>query len=498
MEKEKSNFQVCHQRKDRVRQMLRKGIYDDVSLAGWGHLDEFMAMALGLGIHKILGKIKTEIKGACYIPRWVICNVLFFKMLLGKDSYLDLQEGLFKDPGVLQLMGCTARVIREGFDPSRNKGENKPFHIDTIRHLQENLIEEELAKAWPQTVQAIVAGLKGNKGVFILDATKQLVYGDYEGVAEQTIVEEKVRKDGKVVQTRKHEKGFKIVTLCLWRKGELIVLAYTKLPIRQHEVTVAADLVAQGRQILGDNAPGVILMDRGFISGLLCARWKKDGLDVVVPLRRNMNLFEDMQGLARLDKGLEVRLEEKGRPTVIRAFSELTSLESYPGTLSGLLVTQYRGQSQASTEQWGFLTTLEIRTRKQALTIYRDYDQRSLIENKGYRELKQGFKVNHYPGLSSKAQSLHLFFMLLTFNLVALWRSGKGERYVGIGIRRLRRQVMSRPDQVIVYVGRSYDVMSLAEFLTHLGCPPSGKLDDVVKILSPSRRYTFSLNGDLE
>lgn len=211
-----------------------------------------------------------------------------------------------------------------------------------------------------------------------------------------------------------------------------------------------------------------------------------------------MNLFEDMQGLARLDKGLEVRLEEKGRPTVIRAFSELTSLESYPGTLSGLLVTQYRGQSQASTEQWGFLTTLEIRTRKQALTIYRDYDQRSLIENKGYRELKQGFKVNHYPGLSSKAQSLHLFFMLLTFNLVALWRSGKGERYVGIGIRRLRRQVMSRPDQVIVYVGRSYDVMSLAEFLTHLGCPPSGKLDDVVKILSPSRRYTFSLNGDLE
>ncbi len=86
--------------------------------------------------------------------------------------------------------------------------------------------------------------------------------------------------------------------------------------------------------------------------------------------------------------------------------------------------------------------------------------------------------------------------MLLTFNLVALWRSGGGKRYAGIGIRRLRRQVLTTPDQVIVYVGRSYAVMPLAEFLTDLGRPPSGKHDDVVKILSPSRRYAFSLDRD--
>lgn len=477
--------------------MLRQGKYDDVSLAGWGHLDDLLAMVMGLGIYNILEKIKAEIKGACYIPRWVIHNALFFKQLLGEDSYLSLQEGLFKDPGMLQLMGCTARVMRVGFDSSRNKGANKPFHIDSIRHWQEDILEEELARAWPRTVSPIVRALKGKKGVFILDATKQLLYGDYEGIAEQTVVKEVVRKDGKVVQNRVHEKGFKIVTLCLLRKGELIVVAYTKIPIRQHEVKVAAKLVAEGLRLLGEDAPDVILVDRGFILGPLFASWKKKGLDVVVPLRRNMNLFEDMQGLASLGKGMEVTLkDEKGRPTVIKAFSDLTSLDSYPGSLSGLLVTQYRGQSQDPASQWGFLTTLEIRTAKQALTIYRNYDQRSLIENKVYRELKQGFKLTRYPGLSSRAQSMHLFFMLLTFNLVALWRSGGGERYVGIGIRRLRRQVLSKPDQVIVYVGRSYDIMSLGEFVGFLGRPPSGKLDDTVKILSPSRRYAFTLDRD--
>lgn len=483
--------------------MLRQGKYDDVSLAGWGHLDDLMAMVMGLGIYKVLEKIKTGIKGACYIPRWVIYNALFLKVLLGEDSYLSIQEGLFKDPGVLQLMGCTARVMREGFDRSRNKGEHKPFHVDSIRYFQEDILGGELQTAWSQTVGPIVRALKGKKGVFILDATKQLLYGDYEGVAEQTVVAEVIRKDGKVVQTRVHEKGFKVVTLCLLRKGELIVVAYTKIPIRQHEVTVAAELVAEAQHLLGEDAPDVILVDRGFISGPLFADWKRQGLDVVVPLRRNMNLFEDMQGLAKLEKGLEIKLvedsrngEKKGKPTVIKAFSDLTSLDSYPGPLSGLLVTQYRGRSQDPSHQWGCLTTLEVRTPKQALTIYRNYDERSLIENKGYRELKQGFKLTRYPGLSAQAQSFHLFFMLLTFNLVALWRSGRGAQYVGIGIRRLRRQVLTSPDQVIVYVGRSYDVMSLVEFVTYLGRPPSGKLDDVVKILSPSRRYTFSLDRD--
>ena len=480
--------------------MLRKGSYDDVSLAGWGHLDELLAMAMGLGIYRILGQIKSEIEGECPIPRLVIYNALFFKMLLGEPSYLSLQEGLFKDPGLLQLMGCTARVIRCGFDSARNKGANKPFHVDSIRHFQKNVPEEELHKAWSQTVSPIALALKGpkgKKGVFIMDATKQLVYGDYAGVGEQTYFEEVRRRDGTIVQTPVHEKGFKDVTLCLFRRGQLIVVAYRKIPIRQHESTVAAELVEEGQNTLGEYAPEVILVDRGFMSGPLFADWKQQGLSVVVPLRRNMNLLSDMQGLDKLAAGLEVKLKDaKGEQTVIKAFRDLTSLDSYPGKLSGLLVTEYKGKSKLPAEQWGFLTTLDIHTRQQVISSYRNYDDRSLIENKGYRELKQGFNLARCPGLSARDQALHLFFMLLTFNLVALWRSKGGERYVSLGIRRLRRQVLNKPDQVVVYVGRSYAVMSLTEFVNHLGRPPSGKLDDVVKILKPSRRYTFKLKRD--
>jgi hypothetical protein len=480
--------------------MLRKGIYDDVSLAGWGHLDELMAMAMGLGIYRILGSIESEIKEECPIPRFVICNALFFKNLLGEPSYLSLQEGLFKDPGLLQLMGCTARVIREGFDSARNKGENKPFHVDSIRHFQKHIPEEELHKAWSQTVSPIALALKGSKGkkgVFILDATKHLVFGDYEGAGEQNYFEEARRRDGTLVETPVHEKGFKEVTLCLYRRGQLIVVAYRKISIRQHESTVAAELVEEGKNTLGEDAPDVILVDRGFISGPLFFQWKTQELDVVVPLRRNMNLFEDMQGLVKLESALEVRLKDtKGKQTVIKAFNDLTSLDSYPGKLSGLLVTEYKGKDKAVSQQWGFLTTLDIRTRQQALASYRNYDDRSLIENKAYRELKQGFELIRFSGLSARDQAAHLFFLLLTFNLVALWRSGGGERYVNLGIRRLRRQVLNKPDQLVVYVGRSYAVMSLAEFVTLLGRPPSRKLDDVVKILNPGRRYTFSLNRD--
>ena len=72
MGRKKLDFQVCHLRKERVRQILRKCVYDDVSLAGWGHLVELMAMVMGLGIYEILERIKGQIKGDCYIPRLVI------------------------------------------------------------------------------------------------------------------------------------------------------------------------------------------------------------------------------------------------------------------------------------------------------------------------------------------------------------------------------------------------------------------------------------------
>jgi hypothetical protein len=107
--------------------------------------------------------------------------------------------------------------------------------------------------------------------------------------------------------------------------------------------------------------------------------------------------------------------DAKGKQTVIKAFSDLSSLDSYPGNLSGLLVSEYKDKSKLPSEQWAFLTTLDINTRQQALSSYRNYDDRSLIENKGYRELKQGFNLGRCSfTLSRQMLTIYLFLQIIS------------------------------------------------------------------------------------
>jgi hypothetical protein len=69
-------------------------------------------------------------------------------------------------------------------------------------------------------------------------------------------------------------------------------------------------------------------------------------------------------------------------------FSSLETLESYPGALNGLLVTAFRGRELPSEQQWGVITTLPMRTLVEVLAAFTAYDDRSLVENAEYRELK--------------------------------------------------------------------------------------------------------------
>jgi len=88
-------------------------------------------------------------------------------------------------------------------------------------------------------------------------------------------------------------------------------------------------------------------------------------------------------------------------------------------------------------------------------------------------ENKQGWFLKRFPGKGKRAQKVHLLFCLLMFNVVNLFKS-----FFDRGIRRLRRELLSCRDKVIVYAGQWYGIFDLREFLTLLGRPPSGKLDN--------------------
>jgi hypothetical protein len=108
------SWQILYWNQEKVREALQRGEYDDASLTGWGRLDDLMALAEGLGILRALHGIHPELTRERSIPRWFIHRALWLRTVVGDASLSAMQEGLFRDTGVLCLLGCTAREIQEG------------------------------------------------------------------------------------------------------------------------------------------------------------------------------------------------------------------------------------------------------------------------------------------------------------------------------------------------------------------------------------------------
>ena len=75
----------------------------------------------------------------------------------------------------------------------------------------------------------------------------------------------------------------------------------TRGPGEQGDLTQGRHLIAQARKAWGEGVIRRLLVDRGFSDGLWISELKTDGIDTVIGLREDMDLYEDMLGLSRLD-----------------------------------------------------------------------------------------------------------------------------------------------------------------------------------------------------
>src|SRR6266511_158941 len=192
------SWQILSWNQEKVREALQRGKYDDASLTGGGRLDDLRALTEGMGIRKELDGIHPELTREGSIPRWFIHHALFLRTVVGDDSLSAMQEGLFRDTGVLRLLGCTAREIREGFDAQRNGGKHTPCHGDSLRYSLKQTAMAQFYEVFTRCrARWVKAGVIKRRGTSSMDATKIPVDGDYEGAGQMTVIAEAVDEQGK-------------------------------------------------------------------------------------------------------------------------------------------------------------------------------------------------------------------------------------------------------------------------------------------------------------
>ena len=198
-----------------------------------------------------------------------------------------------------------------GFNKKNEYDRQTPCDQDYLRKMARRT-DAELLTTW---FNRDVAGIFKQhhafdpQGIFIGDASYLFVpdNANYEGSSRLLFDEHNHPVDSKKVSPQQRSR-------CVWRRcyklislihtnrnGDFFLYAAVKVATgRDHECPLLYQMVEQFVEFHGKGIIKKLILDRGFLDGPNIGRCKQQwGIDVLIPARRDMDIYEDVVGLAK-------------------------------------------------------------------------------------------------------------------------------------------------------------------------------------------------------
>ena len=207
-----------------------------------------------------------------------------------------------------------------GFNDRNLYPRQTPCNQDYLRKLARDTGPQALEDWYNRHVAALYGELKAydEDGIFIADGSYLFVPNNenYEGSVRLLFDEHNhpvsKRQEQEMTKAKRDR--------CRWRRcykavfllhcdeaGErFVVVGVRVLHGNESEATALWPLVETFVEAAGRDVMKVLLVDRGFINGPQIGRLKSEyGIDTVIPIRSDMDILEDVQGLQQLPTAWE-------------------------------------------------------------------------------------------------------------------------------------------------------------------------------------------------
>ena len=455
---------------EKVLEALRRGEYEAILTSREGALDALAYLAWELGVLEAVNLIQVQ-RERDGIPDELLLRtlaVLPFVEALGLSGAADT---LFEDAAVLLQLGYTAVQIQEGFN--QRHGARTDEKAEQSRPCHPEVLRQELQRIEGQSLDAFRR--ECIRALFQRGLVKGKVYAvDGSGLGDQ------IRVVGLLNVQR---------NCPLWINWRVRTGNESE---KGKEARVVLEMVDEVREIAGEDALAWLLMDALYADGPLLARLKYErGIQALVRLPEDRRLYEQLFGLLRGEpKAWREHLDTRyvaGRKQIRRVrvagMSNLDDWDSFLATAQTLGVDQptlsaYAIQGipvddPAQVEEWALVSTAPFPTAWQAYTFWRN---RWLVENNGFRELKEGWHLEealwtfHNPVVAAA----RVAFTLVAFNVAQIARTKPGQHLAARGIRRLRRELNRRVGlaPIIVFAAEAFAVLHIEDLVALLGGQP--------------------------
>ncbi len=454
------------------------------------------------------------------VPRWFILAANFSLKLHQENSFLGFERivrcggllaSLPPDLAAKHLDPESQRWVLscKGFNDKNSYDRETPCHHDTLRKALKDVSAAQWLEWLNTTVQRVFQsyGFFDPAGIFVGDASYLFVPDNpaYEGSVVMWFDEHNhpVDYDQLSPEQRKkahRERCYKWVSLLHLRGSCFVYAGALLLPGNAHEVGPFYDqLLAQFVATVGKGVIKWLILDRGFIDGERISRCKQEwGLDVLIPMKKNMDIWDDAWGLAKqapwqpvpqaapppvtIPPGRPEHLQrqEANRQTTLarlRAqapppppeevhtqteFCALKDFDSWTAATVPLHVVCLREHyADGHHHDWALMTT---NGSAQPLHSIELYARRTTIEER-HRQLKCFYDLSGFRSRSFNAISAQVVMIVLTYTLRQwqLWKFFE-ETLANLTPERLAQQLNLCQQWVVIYLGYAYTQMPLITF----------------------------------
>ncbi len=402
----------------------------------------------------------------------------------------------------------------EGFNDKNINGRQTPCDQDFLRKFARDTEADRLHAWFNREVPRCLRSLKlfDPEGLFVGDASYVFVPDNenYEHSVKLLFDQDNHPVDSSEVDlTDKRyqwRRCYKVVSLIHVNRGLdlFLTVAARVVPGNRHECPILYELVDGFVKAVDRGWMKVLLVDRGLIDGANIGRLKSDyQVDTIVPLKKNMNAYQDAMGLTGLKDFVwepyqlpyATERDQKDRPkhpTIVKR--ELARQQTLtkkkglpprqalpqPQTLLGIargvtswtecpvpltVVINREIDKEGNSEDWVLATTS---TSFRASEIRQNYTLRTAIEER-HRQYKCFWDLAQMPSRKFSMVVNHVLFLLLSYTLLQAHLFLRKRQQMNPRTRgRLMQFLNPTLEVVAVYYQQRFCLLTLGEFATIL------------------------------
>lgn len=488
-------LRVFEENPQKVLEALKRGELDCVDGTAWSFADSFFAFHIGIsGFLPWASSTFPSPRKRHLVPVWMELCCAIHMALAEEPAFRNLQHLLTAGPILtrvkLNLGGCEG-----GFNYRNTYPRKTSLCPDTVRKYFRATDPERLLDwfhgpilGWFRRKRAF-----SKSRIFAMDSTYVVVPENehYEHTARLPLDEHHqfVDTSGLSEEEKKrvrHVPCYKLTYLLHLGEepsGKPQPHSFTMIPAFRLGPG-NDDSHAHGREIVervtregGKGWMKWLIADRGFLDGAWIGELKKKyGTNLVIPLRKNMDAYHDVVGLARLGgkdvtwETVQEERDDRGHVVLreeVTAFSEIRSFSQCPIPLYVALI--HKGWRTAEGEwkddHWA-ITSPEPFDSGRSLVEF--YHRRSRIEEVN-RQLKQPRRLDRFTSPQWNLVVSHIAFTLLTYSLIQFYLKMR-ERWdvTGSFLRTLQREQSLGKDAVVAYAGDAFATFDHEGYTKHL------------------------------